>query len=349
MNSSRQRGGFTLIELLVVIAIIGVLVGLLLPAVQKVREAANRMACANNLKQISLAAHNYAGAMGVFPPGINVSPYAAATPYTSQPPYAGPYTGVLAYLLPYLEQDNVYKQIPISYFQFNTAQGAWAYTTPPFDYQSGANPAIGTGYPHILDARVKSYECPSDNVWGALSNAETGQPTGGVIDAYWTEPPNFIAMDYVLDVPGFGHEMGRTSYIGCAGGLGDTTDPGWGRYRGIYYKNSRTGFGDIQDGTSNTIAFGETLSGYSRGAKTFALAWMGSGSMPTAWGLAPTYGPNRNDTDYWMFSGRHPGIVQFGFADGSVRPITTSANYAMFVFASGEQDGRIIDFSQLGQ
>src|SRR5947209_945538 len=110
----RSRMGFTLIELLVVIAIIGVLAGLLLPAVQKVREAANRMKCQNNLKQLALAMHNYHGTYEQFPPGAvkyrNYEP-----PGSSNRIEYDRYTW-LTLSLPYIEQDNLYKKWPFKYY-----------------------------------------------------------------------------------------------------------------------------------------------------------------------------------------------------------------------------------------
>ena len=161
-RSVRTFRGFTLIELLVVIAIIAVLIGLLLPAVQKVREAAARVECVNNLKQVGLALHNYHGSQQRFPPGY-VSDVDAEGNDT------GPGWGWAAYLLPYLEQTAVYNTIH-------------------FD-QPIESPSNG-----VRVAVIKTFLCPSDTVqpfWSAMTRDATGKPVALICDV---APSNYVAM-----------------------------------------------------------------------------------------------------------------------------------------------------------
>jgi prepilin-type N-terminal cleavage/methylation domain-containing protein/prepilin-type processing-associated H-X9-DG protein len=382
MIRSLRKVGFTLIELLVVIAIIAILIGLLLPAVQKVREAAARLQCSNNLKQISLAAHTYHDANKCLPPGGNVSPNslnANGGAYNFGPPYAGPYTGPLAFLLPYVEQGNIYNAIlalPLQdnpnkspgadLFKLNSGAGAWAYNYPPYDFKTpGGYPTSvgpnGTGYPHIADAHIPIYECPSDDLYQTIppvmSDGNGGTQNGGVIDGYWISGAH-AWVDFVWDQPGFGHELGGTNYIANAGYIGPDVsaslsnqfDSTATRYVGPYYQNSKTKLQAISDGTSNTIAFGETLTSNDI-IRRFRLSWMGSGSNASAWGLRSggTTNPNSpNFINHHNYFSRHAGgIIQFGYCDGSVRSTRNSADYANFIFATGMRDGQVVNFSTL--
>jgi prepilin-type processing-associated H-X9-DG protein len=187
-----------------------------------------------------------------------------------------------------------------------------------------------------------SYVCPGDP---GTSGAHVFDGMG-----YYYTPPigYYYGYDWVFNIPNYGLEVGRSNYLCVGGGFGnvdpqDVNHAQFLPYTGIYYANSQTKITDITDGTSTTLAFGEFLGGVSRngGARFGELSWMGSGWLPTKYGLAPIYGPQGNDYYFLQFQGPHAGgaIVNFAFADGSVHPISQTVNFNVFIAASGKRDG----------
>lgn len=286
MVISRKKRGFTLIELLVVIAIIAILIGLLLPAVQKVREAAARSTCQNNLKQIALGAHNYESAQGVLPPGYHGPTSNSAFSWSGQ------YIGTFAYMLPYLEQENLYRQMTgIDWNPDSASTNNWWNITPVWN---------------AAQFKVKTFLCPSDNPDEAndqrcaIALHTYGSGTSGTVTrgsfGVWSGNAN----------------IGKTNYISCGGGMGNA-DGSWNTYRGPFTNRSKNKIVNVIDGTSNTIAFIEALGGNPR-PRNGSYAWIAVGGMPTAWGLDP------NDTavDWWMAGSKHTGIVNAALLDGSI-------------------------------
>jgi prepilin-type N-terminal cleavage/methylation domain-containing protein len=301
-RSAPGRTGFTLIELLVVIAIIAVLIGLLLPAVQKVREAANRMQCQNNLKQIALAAANYESATGQLPPGRN------------RITYCGP----LTLLLPYLEQDNIYKQIDPS-----------VYTIQPSVVTTGVD-WVNAFFPNTFAVsrnRIKTFLCPSDTPDDLDISATSGVYARVVVGA------TGVALTYYTSASlvNAGGLPGTTNYVPCAGTVGHytTSPPPAQGSTGEYYASHEGAFVDetllklssLTDGTSTTILFGEYVGALQfgdRGVHIRTMSWMGAGGFPTYWSIV-----DMSDTVNARFSygSRHPTILNFAFGDGSVRAL----------------------------
>lgn len=324
MSLARARAragdrGFTLIELLVVIAIIAILIGLLLPAVQKIREAANRMKCQNNLKQVTLAAHNYESASGVLPPGFlgnDATSVGGIDGDILLDGYSSQNIGVMVHLLPYLEQDNLYRQlmagVPSDYLSPDRRY-------PPYWSFSSmwSNRKV----------QIRTLLCPSDSAQAAQFDAWFATSTqNGIRIVSWGDS-----------------SFGRTNYIGIAGYIGLTSDA----FRGVFSNRTKTLLGAMPDGTSNTLCFGEyaTKGPPANGWGTVSPSWMAAGMFPTAWGLVAP--PSLPDPYWYRLSSKHTGIVQFSMCDGSVRSIrhvgSNGSRWVNFVYASGEADGQVVD------
>jgi len=317
MSRAMRRSAFTLIELLVVIAIIAILIGLLLPAVQKVREAAARIKCQNNLKQIGLAAHNYHSAYGQLPPG-----YLGPLPnvhYPNAGTLNGQCTGILFILMPYIEQENILKLgmsgVPGDYLGLDKVYAPW------WNYSSTWTAA---------HSKVPIFICPSNTALDGSAGTtgvsaflhtyapwgnDTGNGGGGAVMYY------------------FGPEaLGITNYCGVPGACGinatnvsQTDGPGadLSKYVGVFYNRSKVRLENVPDGTSNTLFFGEMVGGVLKGPQDFTQSWMGTGIEMLKFGLAP--GPNTPNGGWNFFSSHHTGgIVQFCFGDGAVRGVRVS-------------------------
>lgn len=228
----KSRRGFTLIELLVVIAIIGILIALLLPAVQQAREAARRTQCRNHLHQIGLALHNYHSTHNLFPPTIVNNSAAGSVCGSWQ---GNPGVSAMTLLLPYIDQANIYNQ-------YNFTIG-----TTRSDYVG--SPVVGGINDTLHKTTIPSLACPSD------PNLDI-QVTGACVI--------IIAPDWATRgiTP-----WGGINYVFCAGttalydfraanAAGQFTSPD---HLGIFQQNGNRGIRDVLDGTSNTLMIGEVL------------------------------------------------------------------------------------------
>ena len=360
MSHRSRRSGFTLIELLVVIAIIAVLIGLLVPAVQKVREAAARIQCSNNLHQLALAAHNYEGTN------------------TCLPGYDTQFVGPLVRLLPYLEQDNQFKL-----FSFRPA--------PEGSSQSGPNvffiwfrdplnrPATTGDFtvprpPAVYGAEgnFKGFLCPSAPAPDPSSTAiQAILPPPGDPATNTPSPRPFVDYNpgqggpgtfWYATLPG-SQILGRTNYLPSAGDARpriDRNNPTGPRVdaHGFFYYKSKEGVGRTPDGTSNTIMFVESAGGFLTGlsapadspkwtnqAWAGAIWWSSAGICPNAQFANCTW--NQSPPPYaspvFAAGSRHTGgLCNVAMGDGSVRGLNApNIDSLSLAYLAGTRDGEV--------
>jgi prepilin-type N-terminal cleavage/methylation domain-containing protein/prepilin-type processing-associated H-X9-DG protein len=305
----RHRSAFTLIELLVVIAIIAVLIGLLVPAVQKVREAASRMTCGNNIKQIALAVQGYHSAHGRIPPD---------TVYSYDP--TKPNWSWLGRILPHLEQDGLYLQTQMGKNppnNINQSLAAIATTVPTFlcpsDPDAGTEAITRPSNFDMLDPSLGPLPYTVTCYRGNIGSNWGGGPPGSPL--WWGTDPQWCNSDPNNPDP-------NTTYDGCVYGNGV-----------ICETTRKMRLTDIRDGTSNTIMIGEAAVG-----KDYQNSWCHMDNAIATCAYPPNAKNPVTNQDYppdqwwnrYAFTSHHSGGCQFAMADGSVRFISDDIPLATF-------------------
>ncbi len=359
-----MRSGFTLIELLVVIAIIGVLIALLLPAVQAAREAARRAQCTNNLKQIGIALHNYHDQVGAFPPGgmtQNGNPWGATSTYLSW----------RAMILPQMEGTTTYNAINFNvptwaagaspgqmYTAWMTVNNTWLCPSDP-NNMGGKRPATGpdgqypAGSPPINPSTGQpATVVPVANYAGSFGDNYCGGPLNGGLpwETYGCPSPALAAGQWRIGWDGF-----WGTDFSCTFARGGGRLRGFFDYRTLQY----TRMADITDGTSNTIMVGEMLpdraadsnfyhgNGATAGV-TVPLGW-NSNSYPSsaancngAWQSSSAPLGCRYSAAAKGFVSWHPGGANMLFGDGSVKFLKQSINRYSYAAIGSKNGGEVV-------
>jgi prepilin-type N-terminal cleavage/methylation domain-containing protein/prepilin-type processing-associated H-X9-DG protein len=346
----RSRKGFTLIELLVVIAIIAILIGLLLPAVQKVREAAARAKCSNNLKQIGLACHNYESVNNYLPPYQHTKVFQNATGGATTATSVG---SILTMILPYVEQGNKYNQWNFDY-DVNAWTAIHASVTPSSINQTAAYsqdlpiylcPSDGSGNTYFTAGRNNYFGSQ-----GAFSDVRTSSGLGGVFSMPYPASgqtmkgyPLLNISDGTSNTGLFSERIRATQNYNDTGALDNTGVVRTSTFSAAQQQDGRTAPGC----TASAPGSGLRYSGhqYYR-ALPFTSTY--SHTLPPNWNRKVTPQTQYNcgdsgnlNSEHLAASSYHTGGVNLVLADGSVRFVSDSVNFAMWLAAGSRSNGDI--------